>query len=544
MATDQIQCDEALVGPQRNHLAQPAVHSRNRDYTAGCMIPFFLIVAILVRRGPATNDESKDVSVDVTHEQRKMRTAGQRRNLTFQAEFLVLADILAGCALISNSKSLCNFLAPASVVWTYSLDPNLGRYLGLFSIIGALLMREPGLSRCMNLPSAMVAEMMIWRVVTTLLGLLGTTFVVCPGDLEHRAWPAAWLALFGVWTLTSRTAFLAYARYKLASNDAREAVAVVGAHPTVERIAARVADEADIVAVIDPFAPTADLVHDDTGPDALGEVELLARGGEIDAVIVACDDDDTVDLAQLVGRLKALPVQVALCLSHTEPDIACGDLRMMLGMRMAVVATHPMSHWGRLIKGVMDRAGAATLLVALLPVMALVALAIFCETRGPIFFCQHRNGWAGQIFTLYKFRTMHHAACERIATYQTRRNDPRCTRVGSFLRRTSLDELPQLWNVLIGDMSLVGPRPHADILHIRERSEIAMLADYAQRQRVKPGMTGWAQVHGIRGAINSADQLRRRIEYDVFYIDHWSILLDLRILALTPIAVFRAENAY
>jgi lipopolysaccharide/colanic/teichoic acid biosynthesis glycosyltransferase len=126
---------------------------------------------------------------------------------------------------------------------------------------------------------------------------------------------------------------------------------------------------------------------------------------------------------------------------------------------------------------------------------------------------------------------------------QTSRRDVRCTWVGSFLRRTSLDELPQLFNVLRGEMSLVGPRPHAIHLHEIERFGQEIVANYAQRHRVKPGLTGWAQIHGARGAVTTPDQMRQRVQYDLHYIEHWSIWLDLKILLLTPLRLI-GENAY
>jgi putative colanic acid biosynthesis UDP-glucose lipid carrier transferase len=177
------------------------------------------------------------------------------------------------------------------------------------------------------------------------------------------------------------------------------------------------------------------------------------------------------------------------------------------------------------------------------PLFLATAIAIACDSPGPVIFRQTRSGWGGCQFTLYKFRTMRHLP-HAASHHQTVRNDPRCTRVGAFLRRTSLDELPQLWNVLCGDMSLVGPRPHADKFHTRKTTSCAIFAEYTQRYRVKPGMTGWAQIHGLRGAIDNDEQLRQRIKLDLYYIDHWSIWLDIKILARTPYVVFSAENAF
>jgi putative colanic acid biosynthesis UDP-glucose lipid carrier transferase len=196
-----------------------------------------------------------------------------------------------------------------------------------------------------------------------------------------------------------------------------------------------------------------------------------------------------------------------------------------------------------LMKAVVDRLGALVLLIALAPLMFAVAFAIIFETPGPVIFRQTRRGWGGRDFVIYKFRTMFDIGAAA-AKRQTIRNDPRCTFVGRLLRSTSIDELPQLWNVLCGDMSLVGPRPHFEALHEDQRAGCEIVSQYAQRQRVKPGMTGWAQINGLRGSIRTAEQMRRRVQYDLYYIDNWSIWLDLYILACTPLCILRAENAY
>ncbi|MCB2055413.1 MAG: sugar transferase [Geminicoccaceae bacterium] len=192
----------------------------------------------------------------------------------------------------------------------------------------------------------------------------------------------------------------------------------------------------------------------------------------------------------------------------------------------------------------MDVLGSIALLLFLAPLMLLVALAIRLESRGPVFFVQPRYGLGCRMFDCVKFRSMRTDACDRDARQLTRRGDPRVTRVGAFIRRTSIDELPQLFNVLTGDMSLVGPRPHPVQARAGDRLYEEVVADFARRYRVPPGLTGLAQVAGLRGATDTEDKLVRRFELDLAYIASWSIWLDLAILARTPWASLKGDNAY
>jgi putative colanic acid biosynthesis UDP-glucose lipid carrier transferase len=204
----------------------------------------------------------------------------------------------------------------------------------------------------------------------------------------------------------------------------------------------------------------------------------------------------------------------------------------------------PLSTWERLAKVLEDRVLALLFLVLASPLMLLIALAIKLDSRGPVLFHQRRAGFGNDTFEMLKFRTMVAGASsdrEEAEVPQARRNDTRITRVGGFLRRSSLDELPQLVNVLRGEMSLVGPRPHA-IQH--DRFYASLIDDYLARQRVKPGLTGWAQVNGLRGETDTPEKMRRRVLYDLYYIDNWSVWLDLKILFLTIFVGFVHKNAY
>ena len=191
-------------------------------------------------------------------------------------------------------------------------------------------------------------------------------------------------------------------------------------------------------------------------------------------------------------------------------------------------------------KRIFDLVFSAVALVLLSPVFLFIALAIRWDSAGPVLFRQQRVGRRGRPFHIRKFRTMVVDAPSRGPAI-TIGQDPRITRVGAFLRRTSLDELPQLINVLRGDMSLVGPRPHA-VAHNVQYAQI--IDDYLSRHRVKPGITGWAQINGLRGETDTPEKMRARVEHDLYYIDNWSLMLDIKILLLTPLRGFVNKNAY
>jgi len=183
-------------------------------------------------------------------------------------------------------------------------------------------------------------------------------------------------------------------------------------------------------------------------------------------------------------------------------------------------------------------------LIVLSPVLLAIALAIRLDSPGPVFFRQLRHGFNHELIGVLKFRTMHADQCDAPdaqAVRQARRGDPRITPLGRFLRKTSLDELPQLWNVLKGEMSLVGPRPHA-LVHNEQFAR--QIDGYLGRHRVRPGITGWAQVNGCRGETRTVEEMRRRVELDLWYVDNWSLLLDVQILLRTVLVGFRHRNAF
>jgi putative colanic acid biosysnthesis UDP-glucose lipid carrier transferase len=219
------------------------------------------------------------------------------------------------------------------------------------------------------------------------------------------------------------------------------------------------------------------------------------------------------------------------------PAVEAGTAPVVARARPAI-ARRPGA--GLVAKRVLDVVGAVLGLILLLPFFLVIAVLIKCDSPGPVLFRQSRIGLGNRPFRVWKFRTM--TCCENGSVIrQARRDDPRVTRIGRVLRRTSLDELPQLVNVLLGSMSLVGPRPHA-VAH--DAQFTTTVARYAERHAVRPGITGWAQVRGCRGETPNAAAMQRRVDLDLAYIEHWSLLLDLIILGMTLREIFRSQAAY
>ncbi|MDR3499417.1 MAG: undecaprenyl-phosphate glucose phosphotransferase [Parvibaculum sp.] len=272
----------------------------------------------------------------------------------------------------------------------------------------------------------------------------------------------------------------------------------------------------------------------------LSDLIRVGQSTRLDEVLIALPLSEEGRIASLLTNLSVLPIDIRLC-----PDIAAFELRPVGvvnydGVAVLELARRPLDDWGPIVKAVEDRALASLMLLVALPLMLIVSLAIKLDSKGPVFFRQRRHGFNHHVISVWKFRTMR-VSEDGIHVPQATRDDPRVTRVGRLLRRTSIDELPQLFNVIRGDMSLVGPRPHA-IAHNEHYS--ALLERYASRHKVKPGITGWAQVNGYRGETDTPEKMRKRVEHDLYYIENWSLWLDVKILLLTPVFGLFGRNAF
>jgi Undecaprenyl-phosphate glucose phosphotransferase len=277
-----------------------------------------------------------------------------------------------------------------------------------------------------------------------------------------------------------------------------------------------------------------------------GLKELLALGREsrIDLVIVALPVTAEQRLSQIVKRLSVLPADIKLPARATSIRFSPKTYSHVGSVAMIDLHDKPIADWGTVSKWVFDKMIAALALLLLAPVMAAVALAIRLDSRGPVLFKQKRYGFNNELIEVYKFRSMYTDLCDAKAARLVTKDDPRVTKVGRFIRKTSLDELPQLFNVLKGNLSLVGPRPHAVSAKADNRLYDEVVDGYFARHKVKPGITGWAQINGWRGETDTAEKIEKRVEHDLYYIENWSVLFDLYILLKTPVSLLKTENAY
>jgi Undecaprenyl-phosphate glucose phosphotransferase len=284
------------------------------------------------------------------------------------------------------------------------------------------------------------------------------------------------------------------------------------------------------------------------GRTKLGTVDDLvefARRTRVDLVIFSLPISAEVRILQMLKKLWVLPVDIRLAAHSNKLRFRPRSYSYIGNVPVLDVFDKPITDWDVVMKWLFDKFVGSLLLVAATPFLALTALAIKLDSRGPVFFRQKRYGFNNELIEVYKFRSMYVDQCDATASRLATKDDPRVTRVGRFIRKASIDELPQLINVVFkGNLSLVGPRPHAVHAKAENRLYDEAVDGYFARHRVKPGITGWAQINGWRGETDTHEKIQRRVEHDLYYIENWSVLFDLYILAKTPFALAKTENAY
>lgn len=384
-------------------------------------------------------------------------------------------------------------------------------------------------------------------LVTAMVATMG---VCAPFPLASSAnwtWYCLWFSGAMLSVLAWRTAASRVLNHAARAGRFDQRICVYGAGPIARRVETYLANRECGLRFVGTYDDRAHSGRDGIGP---GQVEgtlddLIAAGrrGEVDQILIALPQSADRRIAAIARRLEQLPVSLHV-VTHMASDlvdpIATHKVSALGPIGMLDVKPNLQADWAPVIKRAEDLILGTLFLAVSAPLMALIAIAIKLDSPGPVLFRQRRRGLNGQVFDVLKFRTMT-VLEDGDSVRQASPDDERVTAIGTLLRRTSLDELPQLANVLNGEMSLVGPRPHA-LAH--DDAWRAMLNRYTSRMQVKPGITGLAQVQGARGLVNETADLHRRLESDLEYISNWSLFLDIKILALTLVTLPFAKNAH
>jgi Undecaprenyl-phosphate glucose phosphotransferase len=330
----------------------------------------------------------------------------------------------------------------------------------------------------------------------------------------------------------------------------RRAVIVGGGSTAADLIRALEASKSANIRIVGLF--------DDRGVERMGVVAnypklgsiddlvAFARKTRVDLLIVAIPLTAEARLLQLLKKLWVLPVDIRISALSARLRFRPRAYSWIGDVPFVDVFDRPLQGRDVIVKAVFDRVIGGLALLALSPLMLLTALAIKLDSKGPVLFRQKRYGFNNELIEVFKFRSMYVEKSDATAAKLVTKDDPRVTRVGRFIRKTSIDELPQLFNVVFyGNLSLVGPRPHAVHAKAAESLYQDVVDGYYARHKVKPGITGWAQINGWRGETDTADKIRGRVDCDLDYIERWSPLFDLYILAMTPVSLItKSENAY
>ena len=386
--------------------------------------------------------------------------------------------------------------------------------------------------------------------IATALFMVTLGFLLKASDQVSRGWALGWFLSGAAMLLLARGAMTIWVRRLKRRGTFDSRVAIFGAGAQGARLAHYIQTHDKLTITLTGF-------YDDrrdgrvpkrvSGLPVLGNLTTLVdriRLGGIDQVIVALPWSADVRLQQIVSELALTPVRIRLAPDLASFVFASRPVVLLGEMPVMTLFERPISGVDAWAKSIEDRllGGIALLLAA--PLLALIAIAIKLDSPGPVLFRQPREGFNNRPFFVYKFRSMFHNRSEIDNIRQATRVDPRVTRVGAVLRKLSFDELPQLINVMQGNMSLVGPRPHAASTRAGGKLFSDVVLSYAARHKVKPGITGWAQVCGWRGETDTEDKLIKRFEHDLYYIENWSIWFDLYIMLRTGVALVTPKNAF
>jgi Undecaprenyl-phosphate glucose phosphotransferase len=454
------------------------------------------------------------------------------------------ASLIALAAAATAVLSAYGILSPIEGWERYALIvvASSAMFVVIASALGGYSFRKLFLLRA-QIGSASIA----WASAIAALLLIG--FALKITQTYSRAWALTWFASsFGL-LIAGRVAISVLARGWDHHGYLARTIVVVGAGREAERLLAKLQHASEPgISVLGLFddrrTRVPATVH---GVPVLGTVDDLldyARRTPLDEVVVALPLAAEARLRTVLAKLRQLPVDLRLSAAGIADALPVRSLSYVADVPLLGVAERPLKRWRAVSKWLEDKIIAGLLLILFAPLMLIIAVAIRCDSRGPALFVQERFGFNNRVIRVLKFRTMFLEQCDPAGTRRTVPDDPRVTRIGRQLRKWSFDELPQLLNVLKGEMSLVGPRPHALTMKAGEHLYYEVVQEYFARHRVKPGITGWAQIRGLRGEIDTIEKAKLRVSHDLDYIEHWSLWWDIVIIARTVRMMLTRENAY
>ncbi len=441
------------------------------------------------------------------------------------------------------------------IYWSYVEPPNNLLYVPVIAIsaLGANVMFNLARTHSMWIYRTGLHQMgrllAAWSMVFVMIAL--AAFMLKISDQVSRVWMVSWYGAGAVALVLFRMALRSVIGKWTKSGKLKRRTVIVGGGKDAEELIKAIRKSADNdIELIGLFDDRVDKRSPATvaACPKLGNVDELiefARRTPVDLVIVSMPLSAEERVLYMLKRLWVLPIDIRLSAHMSKLRLAPSAYSYIGDVAMFDMADKPISDWNLVFKWVFDKVVAISALILLSPVMVLTAIAIRLESKGPILFRQARHGFNNELINIYKFRSMYTEMSDANATKLATRDDPRITRVGKFIRKTSIDELPQLFNVLKGELSIVGPRPHALQAKAANKVYHEAVGGYFARHRVKPGMTGLAQIHGWRGETDTVEKIEQRVNHDLHYIESWTPFSDIYILFMTPFSLFsKNENAF
>jgi Undecaprenyl-phosphate glucose phosphotransferase len=461
--------------------------------------------------------------------------------------------IMKGMLRLADFAAL--FAIGLIVNFSYLRDANvLALYMPVVAAGAALSVLFLQLADCYQIPvlrnprNALGRVTGAWALAFAAMAL--TLFFFKSSGTFSRFWFAAWF-IAGLVYLAPQRYLLAWGLRRWLRNGVleRRAVIVCGGRPAQELIRSLEAQPDNDIRILGVFDDRLDRRSPDliAGYPKLGTVAELVefvRLARVDMLIISLPVTAEKRILDLLRKLWILPVDIRIAAHASKLKFRPRAYSHIGRTAMLDVFDKPITDWDSVAKRIFDIFFSLVAIALLWPVMLGAAIAVKATSKGPIIFKQKRHGFNNEIISVFKFRSMYTHMSDPTAAKAVTKGDPRVTPVGRFLRKSSIDELPQFFNVLRGDLSLVGPRPHAVLAQSHDRIYADIVEGYFARHRVKPGVTGWAQINGWRGEIDTDEKIKFRTAFDLHYIENWSLLFDLKILFMTPFRLFNTDNAY